>query len=57
MIKYSYFHIQTIHLLKSGTFFLTHYVCVLWYPHLLYLRLRCTFQDAAVRDLHGQYLF
>ena len=51
------FILQTIQLLKSGTFFLTYSVGGLWYPHLLYLKVRCTFRDAAVRDPHGQYSF
>ena len=32
-------------------------LCVLWHPHLLYLKLRCTFWDATVRGPHGQYPF
>ena len=36
---------------------LTHTVCVLWHPDLLFLKLRFTFWDAAVRGPHGQYSF
>ena len=32
-------------------------LCVLWHPYLLYLKLRCTFWDAAVWVPHGQYSF